>query len=56
MASHLARALTEDFTIQVVPRADHALMTPEGRLSPSYTTAMVDWLRARGLTANPDSR
>jgi alpha-beta hydrolase superfamily lysophospholipase len=48
MAAYLAAA--PDFTVQVVPGADHSLALADDRISPIYLRAMVDWLAARGFT------
>jgi hypothetical protein len=47
MASHLAAA--PDFTVQIVPDADHGMSLVDDRVSPIYLRAMIDWLAARGF-------
>ena len=50
MTSFLAEAPVDDFTVQVIPGADHSLAMADDRVSPIYLRAMVDWLAARGFT------
>lgn len=55
MARRLAEGKSDDFTIAVVPGADHTFMTGEDRISPIYPGTMSDWVAARNPEAVLDA-